>query len=324
MTPPTTTPPPRPPPRPPIVLLICVGYVTGLFGYVFEYDLCKIINENDLKCKLELYFENVNCEYNYGNIFNGYYPAPYPAPYPTPRPTPRQTPRPTPIPHIILFILFNIGYLNECDLNNVENVNLKNDLELECELEFENEMLNEYGDIFNGYYPTLYPTPHPIPSPATNPTSPPRPTTLNFINSRGGLREQLVLKGVFNVDCNRKGFDYDLNNDLNNGWNENFCNNGYCYPTKYATPTLAPTIAFNGIDTGLSEINILNGLYGVNSNGNNNIIEICNEINNSMIFFFKFCFSLFSFQFVELDHYYYQQDHSLFVFFKTFLQVVEQ
>ena len=70
-------------------------------------------------------------------------------------------------------------------------------------------------DLFDRYY---YPSP--IPSPAPHP----KKTTLNFIISRIGLREQLVLKGAFDIF-------YSANNicecECECGFNENFYNNGY-------------------------------------------------------------------------------------------------
>ena len=49
-----------------------------VFRYVFEYNLCEMLNEN----------ENVNCDfdfYDYNHLCNGYS---YPQPYPTPSPCP--------------------------------------------------------------------------------------------------------------------------------------------------------------------------------------------------------------------------------------------
>ena len=71
-------------------------------------------------------------------------------------------------------------------------------------------------DINRYYYPP------PIASPAAC------PTTLNFIISRIGLREYLVLKSVFDIF-------YGANNicECKRGFHENFHNNRYYYPTPF-------------------------------------------------------------------------------------------
>ena len=138
----------------------------------------------------------------------------------------------------------DLGYVFELEFKNVENENVNCDF-------------YDY-DLCNGYYPTPYQTPAP------------GPPIVDFIISRGGLSEQLVFKDVFDIVYSG---EYDLNNGCKCGFNENFFHNGYCYPTKYPTSTPAPIpqiiiilsdtgIGIPGIDTGLSEINILQG-YGV-------------------------------------------------------------
>ena len=140
----------------------------------------------------------------------------------------------------------------------------------------------------------------PLCPPSSTPV--PRPTTLNFTNSRIGLREQPVLKDLFDIFYGGNGFDYDLNIIVNEINNENFNNNGCYYPTKYPTPIPAPaplpTIEFNCINTGLPGIDILKGVYGVVWNENNSD----NEIYNCMILFCKIFFVVVLFEFVNLNH----------------------
>ena len=175
--------------------------------------------------------------------------------------------RPTPISGIIL-IFFGIVFGILCGVfKYVVEYNLckiLNEFELECELEFENEMINEndcdynYADIFNGYYPTLY------------------PTIVDLNISRGGLREQLVLKDLSDIVYG----EYDLNNVCEGGFNENFYDNKYDdYGVLLSTPTPAPaplpTIEFNCINT---RNDILDSVFGVNINEN----DIVNEISFGM------------------------------------------
>ena len=126
--------------------------------------------------------------------------------------------------------------------------------------------------LFNGYY-----YPPPIPFPAA------RPTTLNFIISCTGLREQLVSKVVF---------------DILDGTN-NICEceckcgfNGYYYTTPFTTQ-----INFNGTDNEISGNNVLRFIVGFNDNQNHIINDIIIEINDSMSIlgkFFHFLNSFFS------------------------------
>ena len=135
----------------------------------------------------------------------------------------------------------------------------------------ENDCDYNYGDLLNG-----------LPCPTPYPTSVPRPPTYTFIDSRGGLREQLVFNGDngLHIDKNKNENFFDTEYDLFNG--------PLCPP-----PTPAPTIIFTRINTRLPVINVLKGVFGIGLSGNN----IDNEINNGLdsgmfIFIFKNFFSL--------------------------------
>ena len=114
-----------------------------------------------------------------------------------------------------------------------------------------------YGHSFTGYkYSILYPTSYLISNARSKP--------FDFIN----LREQVVLKGVFDVNVN--------------GCNENFYTDRYyynpSYPTTTAGRTSTITMTFNGINTEICKINILQCIFGIAlcSNDNNNVI--CNSM----------------------------------------------
>ena len=63
-------------------------------------------------------------------------------------------------------------------------------------------------------------------------TPTPRTNVFDIINSRAGLRKQLVLKGLFDIVY---GGEHDLKN-VCDCFNEKFCNNnGYNYPLTYPT-----------------------------------------------------------------------------------------
>ena len=97
----------------------------------------------------------------------------------------------------------------------------------------------------------------------------------DIINSCAWLREQLVLKGLFDIVYGGK---YDFNNLCNN--------NGYNYPPTYPTAAPVPTVDFNNIGIGLPALNILKGIYGVGLCEKNVINEINN--NNGMWYFLRF------------------------------------
>ena len=189
------------------------------------------------------------------------------------------TPRPIVLIVIIVFILCGIFYVFGHGIVGC-GCKILNENKLECELELyfknvENENINVNCEFDFG---ALSPTPSPTPTPTTNPTPAPRPTTLNFINSRAGLREQLVLEDIFGIVY---GGEYDCNNVCEYGFNENFCNNnGYNYPPTYPTPySTTPTPALTIIFT--PRINILKGVCGVGLCESNIDNELCNEINNT-------------------------------------------
>ena len=230
------------------------------------------MNENKLECELELYFKNVeneninvNCEFDFGALS--------PIPSPTPNPTPNPTPPPRP-----LTVLIFIGIIFVNEINEINEIN--QNVELQCELEFVNVNVNyecknvncdfyfyDYGDLCNGLH---------CPTPA------PRPTTYNFINSRGGLREQLVLKDVFDTVYG----EYDLNNVCEGCFNESIYDNKYDYGLLLSPPTPAPaplpTIEFNCINAGLPGNNMLRCIYGVD----NNEYVFDNKINQGMFVLF--------------------------------------
>ena len=58
------------------------------------------------------------------------------------------------------------------------------------------------------------------------------------MNSRTLLREQLVLKDIFDIIYGVNGFVCG-ENIIVNDINENFYDNGYYYPTPYPIPALA-------------------------------------------------------------------------------------
>ena len=210
--------------------------------------------------------------------------------------TPTTTPQPRPLTVLIFIrilfgILFGMIFVNEINQGSqtspnensfatrrrrkatssyVENVELECEF-VNCDFDFYN-----YGDLLNGYYPIPYPTP--------------APTNVDFIISRIGLREQLILKDEFDIF-------YSKNNicECKCGFNENCYNNGYYYPTtyppKYPTPTSVPTTAtiFIFDKTG-------NGLPGNNVDLCENIIinNINNEMNNNCMSYFWGIFFIFS------------------------------
>ena len=142
----------------------------------------------------------------------------------------------------------------------VFNVDLCKILNENCKCEFET-------DIFNGHYPPSYSTPID------------RPTILNFTNSRPRLREQLVLKDLFDVVYDK----YDLNRVCSGGFNENFYENEYPPLAPAATPQIMIIVNDTGIgipriDTRIYENDILNGVYGVVWDENN----IINGISSGM------------------------------------------
>ena len=154
---------------------------------------------------------------------------------------------------LVLKGLFDIVYGRNIIVNDLNNV---------CECDFnENFYCNEYDC---GVLLSPYPTPIP------------GAPIVDFINSRAEIREQLVVKDLFDI--------------VNEIIIENFCNNGYCCPTPTPAPTPQIIIIFNntgvgisGIDTGLCENDILDSIFGVNNNENDIVNEICNEMNNAGI-----------------------------------------
>ena len=168
----------------------------------------------------------------------------------------------------ILFVLYGMFGFIPSEIVFGEYVDLCKILNENYKCKFETE-LSKYGDIFNGYYSPPYST------------TIPRPTTFNFINSRPRLREQLVLKDLFDVVYG----EYDWNNVCGGGFNGNFYDNGYCYPPVTPASIRKIRIILNDtsigiprIDTGLFDNDILTGVYGVVWDENN----IINRISSGM------------------------------------------
>ena len=127
-------------------------------------------------------------------------------------------PRATPISNPILFVLIGIiGFILNRILLNMYLLIYEN----ECELENVNvKCKNNFGELL---LCGLCCTPHPTPSAHI--------MEFNFIDSRSGVRDQLILKDVYDIVYGEYDLDCDLNIFCEGGFNENFYNNGYYYPT---------------------------------------------------------------------------------------------
>ena len=124
-----------------------------------------------------------------------------------------------------------------------------------------------------------------------------RKAAFMFTNSCPRLREQLVLKDLFDIVYGK----YDLDCDLNNGINKKFYENGYCYSPVAPAPTSQIIIILNDssseiprIDTGLHENDILKGVYDAVWDENN----IINGISSGMRLFFLKLLSVVLFEIV--------------------------
>ena len=114
-------------------------------------------------------------------------------------------------------------------------------------------------------------------SPTTVPS--PRPPLFEFINSRVELREQLAFKYSVSINDSGIGFVYGGNNNKN--FYDIIFDCGELSPHTPAPPR--PTaIVFNGIDTGISGIDILESIFGVDLCQSNGFNGICNEMINGM------------------------------------------
>ena len=146
------------------------------------------INENE--CELE----NVNCDLCNGLLC----PPPHPTPYPTPAPQPtvfdfinsRAGLREQPVLKDLFVIVYGVNIIGN-DLNNV------------CDYFNENFYCNGY------YCGVLLSPPYPTPTPGV--------PIADFINSRSGLREQLVLKDLFDIICGDFGIENSVINEICNG-----------------------------------------------------------------------------------------------------------
>ena len=204
----------------------------------------------------------------------------------------------------LIFVLFGIIVFILCEIifsEYVFNVDL-------CEVFKENvykiENANVNGDLCNAYYQPSYPTPAP-------------PPTLIICNAIDiGLCENNILECVFNVDCNGKGSEYDLNivceYDSNVLFNKPLCPPPTKYPTS-APP--APRIDFNNSRTGLREQPILQDeidiVYGGNVivNDSNNVSEGFNE--NFYFNRYEFGFLYFDFNFAKLRIFFLGRDRKI-------------
>ena len=148
------------------------------------------------------------------------------------------------------FILCEIVFTEHVfnvDFRKISNENYK------CEFATE---LSKYGDIFKGYYPPCLTPNH-------------RPITFNFTNSRSRLREQLLVKDLFDIGCGK----YDLDCDLNNVFRGKY-ENGHCYSSVAPAPQIIIILNDTGvgiprIDAGLYENDILKGVSSVVWDENN-------------------------------------------------------
>ena len=123
------------------------------------------------------------------------------------------SPQPTTISNAILFVLIEIiGFiLNRILLKYVLNIDLCKVLE------------NVNVELCYPPYPT--PAPHIM--------------GFNFIDSRSGLRDQLILKDVHDIVYGEYDLDCDLNIFGEGGFNENFYNNGYNRTTWYVVLSIS-------------------------------------------------------------------------------------
>ena len=139
------------------------------------------------------------------------------------------------------------AFVNEMDNKIKKN---ENQNKLECKCNFKNVICNfDFYDcnLCNGRISTTCPTPYPAPaSPSTKP--------FEFNNLRVESREQLVLSDVSNDICDGMSFVYGGNN------NENFHDIVFDYNELSRRTPATPrprTVDFEGIDTVISGINIL-------------------------------------------------------------------
>ena len=129
--------PHRPPPT--RIVLLFIGIIFGiLFGIIFVNEINEM-NENVLKCKLELYFGNVVIVMVY--LMNHYVHVDFI--------TSRKGLREPSV--------FEYAFNVIC--NRIDFVYGENNNENFCDYEY------YYGELFNGYYAIPYPTPTPTPTP---------------------------------------------------------------------------------------------------------------------------------------------------------------
>ena len=171
----------------------------GIFKYEVECNLCKILNENEYEFELENENVKVNCEYDCSGLFNG--PL-CPPPHPTPHPKSHRTSPHYPtvlncidscggLPEqLVLNDLFDIVYGGNIIVYNLNNV---------CDCFNE----NFYCD---GYYCGVLSPPYPTPTPDA--------PIVDFINSRAELREQLVLKDLFDIIYGDFGIENNVINQI--------------------------------------------------------------------------------------------------------------
>ena len=155
---------------------------------------------------------------------------------------------------VLLFIRIIFGYIFE--YNSCKNMRFFENKNMKCEFNFWG---NGYdcGDLFSIFnYGVLLLV------------AAPSPTLFDFNVLRIGLRDKLDLKYLFGVNDNGNDFGHDENKNVEIvkcevDFGDLFY--GYYYPlTTFPTPAhLCSTSVFDGIDNGLSEINIAESVFGV-------------------------------------------------------------
>ena len=220
-------------------------------------------------------------------------------PYPTTR-----------IIFVLLFIRIIFRYIFEYNLcKNVKFMKIK----MQCEFNFCGSGC-DCGNLFNVFNFDVLSLVH----------APPSPTLFEFNVLCIGLRGKLDLNYLFGVNDNGIDCGGENKNVKIVKWEIDFGDlfYAYCYPTTpFPTPALLySTSTFNGIDNGLSEINIVKSIFGViNKHGVDYDMD-----SETLCGMFCFCFptNFFLVILFEILHFKHlnchENDHSLFVFLAKF------